>query len=315
MQYILVTMTSENNFNNPIPSPNATRWLYLLLGVFALVIIGLSIWLISTKGNLRVLQEEKEKQRVELQREVDSIIQAHNQTKMAYGELADSLSIKDSIIQANAVEIKKLLDTQWEYYKIKRRLERLQVISQGYVRQMDSLYTVNRELAEENVRIKEEISVERRRVAQLTQDKDELSDMVEQAAVLRTFNLSATGFRQRGSSREVETDRYRRVEFIRICFTLAENTVIEPGSKSIYIRIAAPDGSILVRGRDDAYSFMHQGEKLQYSILEVVDYQNENKEICVEWHKRETQEIPEGTYNVDIFHDNALIGQTSLFLR
>lgn len=308
-------MTSENNFNNPIPSPNATRWLYLLLGVFALVIIGLSIWLISTKGNLRVLQEEKEKQRVELQREVDSIIQAHNQTKMAYGELADSLSIKDSIIQANAVEIKKLLDTQWEYYKIKRRLERLQVISQGYVRQMDSLYTVNRELAEENVRIKEEISVERRRVAQLTQDKDELSDMVEQAAVLRTFNLSATGFRQRGSSREVETDRYRRVEFIRICFTLAENTVIEPGSKSIYIRIAAPDGSILVRGRDDAYSFMHQGEKLQYSILEVVDYQNENKEICVEWHKRETQEIPEGTYNVDIFHDNALIGQTSLFLR
>ncbi len=308
-------MTSENNYNNPIPSPNATRWLYLLLGVFALVIIGLSIWLISTKGNLRVLQEEKEKQRVELQREVDSIIQAHNQTKLAYGELADSLSIKDSIIQANAVEIKKLLDTQWEYYKIKRRLERLQVISQGYVRQMDSLYTVNRELAEENVRIKEEISVERRRVAQLTQDKDELSDMVEQAAVLRTFNLSATGFRQRGSSREVETDRYRRVEFIRICFTLAENTVIEPGSKSIYIRIAAPDGSILVRGRDDAYSFMHQGEKLQYSILEVVDYQNENKEICVEWHKRETQEIPEGTYNVDIFHDNALIGQTSLFLR
>ncbi len=305
----------DQNVSNPIPSPNATRWLYLLLAIFALVIIGLSIWLISTKSNLRVLQEEKEIQRTELQREVDSIINAHNQTKLAYGQLADSLSIKDSIIQANAVEIKKLLDTQWEYYKIKRRLERLQVISQGYVRQMDSLYTVNRELAEENVRIKEEISVERRRVAQLTQAKDELTDIVEQAAVLRTFNLSATGFRQRGSSREVETDRHRRVELFRICFTIAENSVIEPGMKKIYLRIAAPDGTILVRGRDEEFSFMHNGERLQYSIMTELDYQNRNHEICVDWLKRETQDLDEGIYNIDIFHDNHHIGQTSLFLR
>jgi Tfp pilus assembly protein PilO len=308
-------MDKEQNLSNPIPSPNATRWLYLLLGVFALLIIGLSIWLISTKSNLRVLQEEKESQRIDLQHEVDSIINAHNQTKTAYGKLADSLSIKDSIIQANAVEIKKLLNTQWEYYKIKKKLDRLQVISQGYVRQMDSLYTVNRELAEENIRIKEEFDVEKRRVAQLTQVKDDLTDIVEQAAVLRTFNLSATGFRQRGSSREVETDRYRRVEFIRICFTLAENSVIEPGNKNIYLRIAAPDGTILVQGRDDTYSFVHQGEKLQYSIMTVADYQNRNLEICLDWNKRETQDLVEGVYNIDVFHNDSQIGQTSLFLR
>lgn len=308
-------MDKEQNLSNPIPSPNATRWLYILLGVFALMIIGLSIWLISTKSNLRVLQEEKELQRLDLQHEVDSIINVHNQTKTAYGKLADSLSIKDSIIQANATEIKKLLNTQWEYYKIKKKLDRLQVISQGYVRQMDSLHTVNRELAEENIRIKEEFDVEKRRVAQLTQVKDDLTDIVEQAAVLRTFNLSATGFRQRGSSREVETDRYRRVEFMRICFTLAENSVIEPGNKNIYLRIAAPDGTILVQGRDDEYSFMHQGEKLQYSIMTVADYQNNNLEICLDYNKRETQDLVEGVYNIDVFHNGTQIGQTSLFLR
>lgn len=308
-------MDKEQNLSNPIPSPNATRWLYLLLGVFALMIIGLSIWLISTKSNLRVLQEEKELQRVDLQREVDSIINAHNQTKTAYGKLADSLSIKDSIIQANAIEIKKLLNTQWEYYKIKKKLDRLQVISQGYVRQMDSLYAVNRELAEENIRITEEFNIERRRVAELTQVKDDLTDIVEQAAVLRTFNLSATGFRQRGSSREVETDRYRRVEFIRVCFTIAENSVIESGNKTIYLRIAAPDGTVLVKGRDDEYSFMHQGEKLQYSIMTVADYQNQNLEICLDWNKRETQDLVEGVYNIDVFHNDSQIGQTSLFLR
>jgi hypothetical protein len=308
-------MDKEQNLSNPIPSPNATRWLYLLLGVFALMIIALSVWLISTKSNLRVLQEEKELQRFDLQREVDSILLVHNQTKTAYGKLADSLTIKDSIIQANAVEIKKLLNTQWEYYKIKKKLDKLQVISQGYVRQMDSLYSVNRFLAEENVRIKEEFEVEKRRVEQLTQAKDDLTDIVEQAAVLRTFNLSATGYRQRGSRREVETDRYRRVEFIRVCFTLAENSLIEPGNKTVYIRIAAPDGTVLVQGRNDEYSFMHQGERLQYSLMKVADYQNQNLEICLDWNKRQTQDLPEGVYTIDVFHDNSQIGQTSLFLR
>ncbi len=301
--------------NQPIPSPNATRWLYILLAIFALIIIGLSIWLISTKSNLRVLQEEKEQQKIGLQREVDSLILAHNETKRAYGDLADSLTAKDSLIQANAVEIKQLLNTKWEYYKIKKKLERLQVISQGYVRQMDSLHTVNRELTEENERIREEFNLERKRNIQLSKVKEELTDVVEMAAELRTFNVSAKGMRQRGSSREVETDKVNRVERVKICFTIAENKVVPAGNKSIYIRIAAPDNQILAKGRGDEYSFMHQGERLQYSIMESVEYQNKNEELCVYWDKRDTQELTEGLYSIDIYEGETLIGQTSFNLR
>ncbi len=309
-------MTTESvNQNNPIPSPNATRWLYLLLSIFALIIIGLSIWLISTKSNLRVLQEEKNRQRAELQHEVDSLIAAHNETKMAYGALADSLTAKDSLIQANAVEIKKLLNTQWEYYKIKKKLEKLQVISQGYVRQMDSLHNVNRELTEENERIREEFNLERKRNIQLNKVKEELVDKVEMAAVLRTFNLSAEGVRQRGSSREVATDKAKRVEKVKICFTLAENKIVQPGTKDIYVRIAEPDKKILAKGRGDEYSFLYQGERLQYSMMIPVEYQNENQEVCAYWEKRDTQDLQEGIYYVDIYEGDAVIGQTTFSLR
>ncbi|MDY0076128.1 MAG: hypothetical protein RBR87_02540 [Bacteroidales bacterium] len=301
--------------NQPIPSPNATRWLYILLAIFALIIIGLSIWLISTKSNLRVLQEEKEQQKIGLQRELDSLILSHNETKRAYGDLADSLTAKDSLIQANAIEIKQLLNTKWEYYKIKKKLERLQVISQGYVRQMDSLYAVNRELTEENERIREEFNLERKRNVQLSKVKEELTDVVEMAAELRTFNVSAKAMRQRGSSREVETDKVKRVERVKICFTIAENKVVQAGNKNIYIRIAAPDNQILAKGRGDEYSFMHQGERLQYSIMESVEYQNKNEEICVYWNKRDTQELTEGLYSIDIYEGETLIGQTSFNLR
>jgi hypothetical protein len=308
-------MTSDSSeFSNPIPSPNATRWIYIVLVIFALLIIMLSIWLISTKSNLRELQAEKDQQRIGLQREVDSVISLHNQAKAAYGALADSLVEKDSLIQANATEIRRLLDTEWEYYKIKKKLERLQVISQGYVRQMDSLYSVNRELTEENERIREEVSIERKRNIQLNKAKEELSDKVELVAVFKTFNVKAVGMRQKGSS-ESETDKVKRVERIKICFTLAGNNIIVPGKKNIYFRIAQPDRKILAKGRGDEYSFLYKGERLQYSILETIDYKNVDQEICVYWDKRDTQELAEGPYNIDIYEGDAIIGMVTMVLR
>lgn len=307
--------TDFTNQPNPIPSPNATRWLYLLLGIFALMIIGLSIWLISTKSNLRLLQAEKDGQKIALQQEVDSLIASHNQIKAAYGALADSLNAKDSLIQANAVEIKKLLNTEWEYYKIKKKLERLQVISQGYVRQMDSLYMENKTLTEENVRIKEEFNIEKKRNQQLTRVKEELTDKVELAAVFKTYNVSADGIRARGSSREATTDKVGRVERIKICFTLAQNNIIPFGNKKIYIRIAQPDKKILAKGRGDEYSFMFQGQQLQYSVLKEVDYKGSDEEICVYWDKRDTQELQPGLYNIDIYEGENVIGMVSLSLK
>ncbi len=308
-------MTEDSaQFSNPIPSPNATRWIYILLVIFALLIIMLSIWLISTKSNLRVLQAEKEEQRISLQLEVDSLILVHNQTREAYGNLADSLVAKDSLIQANAAEIRRLLDTEWEYYKIKKKLERLQVISQGYVRQMDSLYTVNRELTEENERIREEVTIERKRNVQLNKAKDELNDKVELAAVFKTFDVKAVGVRQKGAS-ETETDKVKKLEKIKICFTLSGNNIIPSGNKNIYLRIAQPDKKILSKGRGEEYSFLFRGERLQYSIMQPIDYRNVDQEICVYWDRRDTQDLVPGIYNIDIYEGETIIGMVSLVLR
>ncbi|GAB1419099.1 hypothetical protein MASR2M12_18640 [Bacteroidales bacterium] len=296
-------------------SKNPSTWLFVALAIFAVIIIALSIWLISTKSSLQMLEIEKEEQRIALQHEVDSLIDEHNRTKATYGFLADSLAKKDSIIMANAHEIRLLLDEQWEYQKVKKKLARLQTISQNYIKQMDSLYNVNKELVEENERIREEMVTEKKRVRELNKTKDELSGKMEQAAVFRTFNVDIKGVRSRGSRGDQEVEKASKTERIKICFTLAENSLIQPGAKNIYIRIAAPDSKILIKGRDDAYSFIYKGERLQYSIMEVVDYQNADKEICVYWDKRDTQELTRGLYYVDIYEGDHQIGEANLVLK
>lgn len=289
--------------------------LIIILVILVIAIGGLLYWNFSIKSDMTVLLAEKEMQRVELQSELDSMMYEHEQIKVEYGSLSDSLSVKDSIIQANAVEIRKLLDTQWEYYKIKKKLALLQKVSQGYVRQMDSLYTVNAALTEENAEIREDLQNARRENEEISKDREQLSDKVMQASILQTYNLVATGVRERGS-KEKETDKASRLDKIKTCFTIGENKILEPGMRDIYIRIAQPDKLILTKDRSDEYTFMYNGDKIQYTVKETIDYQGNSMDLCLYWAKTSSaKEMQKGAYHVEVFYQDEVIGHTMFTLR
>jgi multidrug efflux pump subunit AcrB len=307
-------MENTNQSNTPAPKSSNT-WLYILLIVLALGIIGLSFWLISVKNNMNDLLAEKEVQRVELVHELDSLMAEHDQIKKSYGEISDSLTVMDSVIQARAEEIKKLLNYKWEYYKVKKKLDKLQVISQGYIRKMDSIVEVNQDLTEENIQIKEEIKQEKRKNLDLQKEKEELTQKVDEAAVLSAYNMTSEPVHVKGSGKEVPTNKIKRVDRVKVCFTIGKNAVIEPGIKTLYIRIARPDEEILMKGRGDEYTFTYQGEVLQYSIKEDVDYQNEAQYVCFYWNRRPSLELQPGLYHVDVFSGDNIIGETTFVLK
>ena len=308
-------METNPDQNKKNGGPNMT--MKVIVVVLALVIVALIIVLFQTRTNLKDLLAEKEQQRAELRQELDSLLVQHAKVKVEYGQLADSLMVKDSVIQANAIEIKRLLDTEWDYYKVKKKLAQLQVIAQNYVRTMDSLYQVNATLTEENVAIKKDLKDLRVEKDLIEKDRKVLSGKVEIAAVLKAINMEAAGLRMRsGGEKEVTTDKLQRVDQVRVCFTVDKNEIAAPGKKDIYIRIARPDQEILVKGMLDEYSFEYQGERLQYSMMQSIEYENRAVDLCVYWKKEYTsQEMTAGLYHVDIFCENAIIGHTTFTLR
>jgi hypothetical protein len=240
-----------------------------LIIVIVVLIAGLALlaWLfLSTRTKLSNLLQEKETQRMELQYELDSLITVHNEMKEEYGTLSDSLTSQDSVIQANAQEIRKLLDTQYEFFKVKKKLDRLRVISQGYLRQMDSLYNVNRELRAENEQIRSSFRQEQEKSSTLLRDKEALTERVNQAAYLKAYKIIATPMKGSGD-RERQVDKSRRVEKIKVCYTLGENPLLTAGRKDIYIRISGPDKQILTRGVGDEYSFSYKSCNTQLNRL------------------------------------------------
>jgi len=308
-------MEQQKEIKDQRKGGSSNLWMYIVIVIMALGIIGVSLWLLSVKRTMSELLVEKEVQKVELQHELQTLLEAHDEIKTAYGEISDSLQVMDSVIQANAVEIKKMLNYKWEYYKIKKKMSRLQVIAQGYVRQMDSIVTINKDLTEENFQIKEEIIIEKRKYRKLEEQTEALTGKVDEASVLSIYNLKSSAVHKKGSGKELITDKIKRVDLIKICFTIGENSIIEPGNKDVYIRIAQPNEKILVKGRSDDYSFMSNGEMLQYSIKEAVKYEGSSVDLCVRWHKRSTQELAPGLYHVDIFDGDNTIGHTTFTLR
>ena len=303
-------MNSENKRSNqPI-------WLYAILGLLAIALVFLLVRNSSLKTDKEALEAEKEMQRLDFQAEVDSLMKVHNELKESYGELSLELAEKDSIIQADAVEIKKLLDSQWDYNRIKKKVAALQDISQRYVRQMDSLYTVNRELVAENERIREEFQAERRQNTTLTRQKEELTNKVNQAATMRIFNYKAKAVRFKGSGKESDTDRASRAERIRIDFNVAANELIEPGTKLFYVRIADPKRAIISKGTGDEYSFKSNGETLQFTEKVRVNYDGTETAVRAYYVKPDAYELMPGTYFVDVYEQGGkLLGQTTVDLK
>jgi len=294
---------------------SASRIYKIILSVLAILILVLVFWLFIQRSQLMKLVKDKEVEKKELQHELDSLMTEHNNIKVSYGALSDSLKTKDSIIQNNAVEIKKLLDTQWEYNTVRKKLERLQLVAQGYVQQMDSLYTVNRELSAENDRIRQEVKTEQNRNQTLMKDKEELKEKISQAAYIKAYDVTARAYKLRsGGNKEQITDKASRTDRIRICFTIGENPLVAPGNKSVYIRIQRPDNITVIKSKYDTFVF--NGQTLPFSLREDIAYKGKAINLCLDWTKKDNDKpAMKGKYVVSVFTDNTAIGEGSFELK
>ena len=296
--------TSKNDFK-----------IYKTTIIVLIVIVGVLVYMLLT--TYRSLDEttaekfETVERNQALEWELDSLMHDYTVFKHQHDSI---LQDKDSIIQENRDEIESLLARQEDYHRIRRRLDYLRDITQDYVMRIDSLYRVAEVLRVERDEAQEEAKQVRNYASELEKDREELSSKVEQASALSAYQISAKSYRTRGfTGREVENDRAGRVEYVEICFTIAENPVATPGEKNVYVRLACPDENILRVTDSDEYSFVHNKDTLQFSMSKQVNYQNSDKRICMEWDQ--TTNYKEGTYLVSIYTDEFRLGETAFTLR
>lgn len=284
----------------------------ILTIVFAIAIAGLIYWSMSTKNELNGLLVEKENVRIELKAELDQLMVQHNDLKANNETLSAYLIEKDSVIQENAKQIEEGLRYKWSYFNIKKQLTELQEVAKVYEAKIDDLKLENQNLMNENTEIKGQFAAEQQKTSELTMIKNQLTEKVEIASELKTYTVTAVPIRAKSSGKEVVTDKTKRTDKIKVCFLLAENSLRAAGNLDLFVRIAQPNDAILTAGDDNTFNY--NGETLQYSIKTSADYNKLATSVCCYWEKA-GQELAAGTYKVEIYEGDSVIGHASFVLR
>lgn len=297
--------------NNPLK-----KWV-IILGVLAGVFFATTLYFaFFAKPVLNMEYSKVENSNIELQAELDSLLAEHERIKAQYGDLSDQLSEKDSIIMANAAQIEELINSQADYRKIKKQLARLQNISQEYVQEMDKLYKENQALKEENISVKADLEQERQDKENIQKSNEALNAKISGAAVYKAYNIRSAGYMIKNKGNEEPTDKAARVKRIKTTFILGENSLIEAGPVNVYCRIAVPgSGKVLTPGSGESYSFVHNGQRLQYSTKTVVNYDKQAQTVTMNWDLMSDDKAVKGKYVVQVFTDNQFLGESFFTLK
>ena len=187
-----------------------------------------------------------------------------------------------------------------EILRLRKELETVRAVSRNYVLQIDSLTRLNKALGEENQELKASNTAARRKITDLSKEREKLHETVTLASMLNASNISVAANNKRGKKARRVKDI---VKFV-IDFTIDRNPTSEAGEKMVYVRITAPDNSLLVK--PGSGTFEYENKRLEYSICRNIEYTGEEQAVTLYWDVEEF--LFEGVYRVDIFVDGNLIG-------
>lgn len=138
----------------------------------------------------------------------------------------------------------------------------------------------------------------------------ELAEIVENAAVLSTVGLKGFGVIVRSSGKLIPTERAKRSDKIRICYTVSKNSLVAPGDKEFFVQVLDPKDNVL--GLNEQIQFEEQ--VLNYSLISKFNYENNNLDICEFIEARAGNRFEKGRYLINVFNNNELVSSSTFKL-
>jgi cell division protein FtsB len=288
-----------------IKDKKSKRIIFSLLALLVLLVVVLLIRENKHQEQIEtVIQYEQEKNT--LRDNLDDLIDEHEILKDEYSDLSSQLLEKDSTIMAYANDIKKLLRTKGQLQQARQKIRLLKDISMKYVSAIDSLYTLNQSLQNENDSVRKVNRLISTRNRTLEKNNQLLSERVYTASMLRIENIEVEGVYYRSSGREVVTTRASKIQNFSICYDIIENKVTDPGLKNMYVRIIDPNNRVLNVANKIQELNITNDSIVQYTVEYSFDYSNKKISECQLWTRGNV--LKSGVYSFEFIVDGQVIG-------
>ena len=281
---------------------------YIILVLLAVVAVGLGVALSIVTRNNSSLVRELEQEKQELSEQFLALQADFDSLNTDYESINHQL---DTSREQVALLIERLQNTdatnRAKIRQYEKELGTLRSIMRGYIVQIDSLNTLNKQLASQAEDARREAAEARSANERLTSQVQDLTGQVSAGKVLKARGLNVKAYN--GSNKE--SDRSSRVKYMVANLALVENALAEHGPVTVYVVLKDPDGNVLTNG--SSTSFSAGGASLTATARRQVDYEGSEVEVSV--YLKDLGDFVKGIYTVDAYTAGNQIGHAEIMLR
>jgi len=297
--------TTTNSYQRPEKKTPVVLVLLVILLAIAVAVLGYKYYTESQKLEDTAAEKEiLEDVKSDLEKQLRDMV-------VEYDSLKTENDSINTLLTGEQDKIKKLLRFQAsDAEKIKRfreELETLRKVMRSYIVQIDSLNTRNRLLTEENIQVRQQLTVAETQNVELSKEKEMLGTQVQLAKVLSAKSIVVEPM----TKGDNVNNKVKKIAKIAVGFTIRENAVSDPGKKVIYLRLLNPDNVALANPTGDMFTY--NGENVVYSAKRDMEFENKDIDIKIYWDK--TEELVPGNDTAVLYAEGYEIGSASFILK
>ena len=289
---------------------NKKNALVIMVIALLVLLVGVTILLFTEKKTNSELVQEFQLEKEDLENEYTRFAQQYDELKLTVSN--DSLA---ELLEQEQLKTQRLLEelrtvkssNASEIRRLKKELATLRKVMIGYINQIDSLNRLTAHQKEVIAEVTQKYHAASQQISSLSEEKKNLNEKVTLAAQLDATGITLEAQNKRGKKARKIKDAVK----LKIDFTIAKNITAETGERTLYVRIAKPDNSVLTQNSSD--TFAYENRQLPYSIKKYIEYNGEEQNVTVYWNVEEY--LYAGTYQVYIFTDGTMIGSKEFTLK
>lgn len=282
-------------------------WLAIALVALLVIAVVFSVFqLTSLKHEVNSVRAENEQlqltnDQLQLANEYEAInmqfAQYENQAVQMEGDtlLAKYTAAKNKVEQLLEELNSEKKKSQQRINELQNQISTLRGLLRHYIAQVDSLGRENAGLRAENEEIRSKNQQLSSQARELSKKNETLSERMTLAEKLNVTGVQLTALKKNGKTEKNIT----KARQLMVTFTIPQNNSTPVGSKTIYLRITSPEGTLL----GDAGTFAFEGANVPCTAKKTIEYTgDEISGITIYWDVNTA--LTPGDYTVELFADN-----------
>lgn len=297
-----------------------------LIAILVIALLGTWGYIIYDKNKSRQEKQDLTTQIVnsdssknELQRELDDAALRLDALKTSNVKADSLLKTKDKDIDDLRSRVQSIINnrnaTKAQLAEAQRLIAQLKGNIEMYTAQIDSLQNANAQLTATNKEVTRQRDVVQHSYDSantVIQHKDTVIDV---GSTLEASDFSIEGIKEKSSGKEKVTSNAKRVDKLRISFTLDANRITPSGPKDIYVSITDPSGNpVSVDALGSGTFTTRDGVQKPFTKKIQVNYvQGQKQPVKVEW--SQNSRFQTGQYKIEIYNNGFKIGEGVVSLK